>query len=113
MPEPGRGARFAQRSASRSDLPSSASVPSILNEGFWLIAPSKASLNGLPATRSFKPERSPERAASRSPAFALASKTSPRHVKRPVAPDERAIDGQADDKPTPANSSELRAAGRV
>src|SRR5690242_7243123 len=107
MPEPGRGARLAQREAARNDLPSTASVPSILNEGFWLIAPSKASLNGLPESRSFRPERSPDSAANRSPAVALASNASPRQMKRPVAPKLRAIDGQANDSVTSDSSSDM------
>jgi len=58
------------------------------------------------ASRTFSPERSPTSAASRSPAFALASKTSSRHTKRPLAPKLREIDGQANDNSTSESSSD-------
>ena len=46
-------------------------------------------------------------------AFALASNASPRHTKRPLAPNERAIDGQANDSSTLESSSAIPREGSV
>ena len=106
IPPPGSGCRPPQRIASRSDFPSTASVPSTFKVGRWLMWPSKASLNGAPASRTLRPERSPDSAASRSAALALASNASSRQTNRPVAPKLREIDGQANDNSTSESCSD-------
>ena len=62
-PPPGSGRWPAQISVSRSEAASAASVPSILSVGLTLIEPSNAVFSGEPATRSFRPLRSPASAA--------------------------------------------------
>ena len=99
-PPPGSGFCPTQVSALRSDAASAASVPSILRVGLTLIAPSKAALIGVPATRSFTPVRLPASAAGKSPSVSVTSSGSSCQTKWPVAPKLLEIDGHASEKAT-------------
>jgi hypothetical protein len=94
-PPPGSCLWPAQRTASRSEAASAATVPSIFQVGRLLNWPSKASFSGAPVSRSLIPDGSPSSAATKSPMPRLASTCSPRQSKRPVAPKLRNMEGQA------------------
>ena len=112
-PPPVSGLRPAQRSVSRSEAASAASVPSILSVGRTLMAPSKASFSGAPLSRSLRPERSPASAAAKSVSVIEASTGSLCQTKRPVAAKLLEIDGQASASSTSCSVSAMpRAASR-
>ena len=60
--------------------------------------PSKASFSGALESRAFRPERSPDSAATKSLTLIEPSTRSPRQSNCPVAAKEREIDGQASDR---------------
>ena len=94
-----------QRSALRKDGLSMVSVPSIIGLVRLATLPSKASLSGALAIRAFNPDRSPERAATKSEKLIEPSTRSPRQSNCPVAAKEREIEGQASDRSMSSNFS--------
>ena len=104
-PPPGSGFWPAQISVSCSEAASAAKVPSTFSVGLMLIEPSKAVLNGLPATRSLRPLRLPASAAAKSDSVRLMSSGLSCQTKRPLAPKLLEIDGQASDNATSSNVS--------
>ncbi len=74
------------------------SVPSIIALVRLATVPSKASFSGALASRAFSPERSPDKAATKSEKPIAPSTRSPRQSNWPVAAKEREIDGQASDR---------------
>ena len=96
-PLPGTGCPI-QRIALRSDRLSTVTVPSIIRLVRLATEPSKASFSGALTMRAFRPERSPDSIATKSPAEIEPSTRSPRQSNCPVAANEREIDGQASDR---------------
>ena len=81
------------------------SVPSIIMLVRSATVPSNASFSGALASRAFRPERSPDRAATKSLALMLPSTRSPRQSNCPVAAKEREIDGQASERSISSSAS--------
>jgi len=81
-------------------------VPSIIMLVRLATVPSNASFKGALASRAFSPERSPERAARKSPILIEPSMRSPRQSNCPVAAKEREIEGHARERSMSPSVSE-------
>ena len=81
------------------------SVPSIIMLVRSATVPSNASFSGALASRAFRPERSPDSAATKSLALMLPSTRSPRQSNCPVAAKEREIDGHASERSMSSSAS--------
>ena len=82
------------------------SVPSIIALVRLATLPSNASLSWELASRAFTPERSPDKAATKSLAEIEPSTRSPRQSNCPVAANEREIEGHASDRSMSPSFSE-------
>ena len=96
-PPPGNVFWPVQATTRRSEAASAESAPSIFSVGRVLIVPSKANFIGAPASRTFRPVRSPRRVAAKSPKVTPISIGSSRQIARPVAAKLLEIAGQASD----------------
>ncbi len=103
-----------QASARRSEVESADIAPSTLSVGRVLIVPSKPNFIGVPASRTFRPVRSPRKVAAKSPKVTWMSTGSSRHLTRPVAAKLFEIAGQASDMSMSEMRSEmLRTSSRI
>ena len=70
--------------------------------------PSNASFRGALASRAFRPDGSPDNAATKSLTLIEPSTRSPRQSNCPVAAKEREIDGQASERSISSSFSDTR-----